>query len=208
LLHEAKLEGFAARADKLAAAARSLKRQSGVTAPFGLAFLTDQKRAPQAQQIAGILPRGAAVILRDYRHKDRATLAAQLKSICAPRGVFLLIGADLALAEDIDADGVHFPSWYDGARNVPPRTIRTAACHSAADLNGVKAEDIDVVLLSPAFPTSSHLGAPALGADNFRKLAAISPKPVLALGGVTENNAGQLSGANVAGIAAIGAFLL
>jgi len=208
LLHKAKLEGFATRADKLAAAARSLKRQSSVTAPFSLAFLTDQKRAPQAQQIAGALPRGAAVILRDYGHKRRAKLAAQLKSICAARGLFLLIGADLALAEDIGADGVHFPSWYEGARNVPPGTIKTAACHSAADLNGIKTEDIDVVLLSPAFPTASHLGAPALGADNFRRLASLSPRPVLALGGVNENNAEQLSGANVAGIAAIGAFLI
>jgi thiamine-phosphate pyrophosphorylase len=208
LLHETKFEGFAARADKLAAAALSLKRQSGVTAPFSLAFLTDQKRAPQALEIAGALPRGAAVILRDYRHKNRSTLAARLKSICAQRGVFLLIGADLALAEHIAADGVHFPSWYDGARNVPPGAIKTTACHNAADIGGVNEEEIDVVLLSPAFPTASHLGAPALGVENFRKLASKSPRQVLALGGVNENNADQLGGANVAGIAAIGAFLI
>lgn len=207
MLHEAKFEGFAARADKLAAAARSLKRQSGVTAPFSLAFLTDQKRAPQAQQIAAVLPRGAAVIFRDYQHTDRAKLAAQLKSICAARGVFLLIGADLALAKDIAADGVHFPSWYKGDRNVLPGAIKTTSCHSAADLNGVKVADIDIVLLSPALPTASHPGAPALGADKFRKLASKSPRPVLALGGINESNAEQLAGANVAGIAAIGAFL-
>lgn len=207
-MHEVKLKGVAARATKLAAAARSLKRQSGAAAPFSLVFLTDQNRAPQVLQIVDALPRGAAVILRDYQHEGRARLAAQMKSICAARGIFLLVSADLALAEDIGADGVHFPSWYEGARNVPPGMITTASCHSVADLSCVKAANIDMVLLSPAFPTASHRGAPALGADNFRKLALKSPRPVLALGGVNQNNADQLAGANVAGIAAIGAFLI
>ncbi len=134
-------------------------------------------------------------------------LAMQLKLICAARGVFLLVGADPALAEDIGADGVHFPSWYEGARNIPHGKLKTASCHTAADLSGANAAGVDAVLLSPAFPTASHPGATSLGADRFRKLAAISPKPVLALGGVNENNAEQLGGANVAGLAAIGAFL-
>lgn len=170
--------------------------------------MTDQNRAPQPHLIADVLPRGAAVILRDYRHKARAALATQLKSICATRGIFLLVGADPALAEDIGADGVHFPTWHEGPRNAPRGMIITASCHSAADLGDDQTAGVDAVLLSPAFATVSHPGAAALGGDGFRKLAAMSPRPVFALGGVNENNARQLSGANVAGIAAIGAFLI
>ena len=153
------------------------------------------------------LPRGAAVILRDYESKDRAAQAAQLHSICAARGVFLLIGADPALAEEIGADGVHFPAWFKGPLRAPPGAIKTISCHSAAEIRRLAKNEIDAVLLSPAFPTASHPDATALGAVKFRQLAASSPAPVLALGGVDEANASQLAGANVAGIAAIGAFL-
>lgn len=206
-MHEIRLEGFAARANKLAASALSLKRQSGVSPPFSLAFLTDQKRAPQPQLIARALPPGAAMILRDYEHKDRAALAVELKSICAERGLFLLIGADSDLAEEIGADGHHAPAWYNGPQAAFPHAINTTSCHDAAALSGATAAGFDVIFLSPAFPTASHPGKAALGANNFRKLAAMSPAPVLALGGVTEENAHQLAGANVAGLAAIGAFL-
>jgi len=45
-----------------------------------------------------------------------------------------------------------------------------------------------------------------LGLKRFKEIAAQSPLPVLALGGVDAQNAGQLAGENVAGLGAIGAF--
>ena len=206
-MHKENLEQLTARAAKLAAAARTLKRQSGVSTPFSLAFLTDNDRAPEPWLIACALPRGSAVILRDYEREDRAALAARLKAACVKSGVLLLVGADVALAEHVAADGVHFPAWHSGPYGIFPGAIRTASCHSAADLERAGMSGIDVALLSPAFKTASHPGGAALGAKVFRSLAAASPTPVLALGGVTENNAQYLAGANVAGVAAIGAFL-
>ncbi len=206
-MHENGHEELVARSVKLAAAAQSLKRHSGAAAPFSLAFLTDEDRAPQPHLIARALPRGAAVILRDYRHKDRTSLAAQLKSVCDACGLFLLVGADPDLGKKIGADGQHFPTWYDGPYDEMPGGITTASCHNAADLKSIAALGVHAVLLSPVFPSSSHPGTPSLGADKFLKLAATAPAPVIALGGVTENNAQQLTGPNIAGIAAIGAFL-
>jgi thiamine-phosphate pyrophosphorylase len=195
------------RAAKLAAAADALKRQSGVSAPFSLAFLTDVERAPHPLLIARILPRGAAVILRDYRIKGRAGLAARLKAVCAPRGVKLIVGADAELACAVGADGVHWPRWFSPATPVPEGMIVTASCHSADELSRAKAMGASLALLSPALTTESHKGAEALGSEKFRALAAASLLPVLALGGVDETNALRLAGRNVAGLAAIGAFL-
>ena len=195
------------RAAKLAAAANDLKRRSGVSTPFHLAFLTDGRRAPDPLLVARVLPKGAGVILRDYETPRRAALAAQLKSVCAARGVRLLIGADMALAERLGADGVHCPRWFSAARPIPQGMIVTASAHDVAELRRAEAMGADLALLSPAFPTSSHEGEEGLGPAAFRRLAAASPVPVLALGGVDETNAGRLAGANVAGLAAIGAFL-
>ena len=118
----------------------------------------------------------------------------------------LLVGADIGLAAQIGAKGVHFPNWFRPQNDVPDDMIVSAACHDEAELNAAKALGAHIALLSPAFPTRSHPEAPPLGPAMFRSLAKSSPLPVLGLGGVDERNADQLAGPNVAGIAAIGAF--
>ncbi|MFC2951270.1 thiamine phosphate synthase [Marinicaulis aureus] len=195
------------RAAKLAAAAADLKRRSGVAAPFSLAFLTDQRRVPHPLTVVRAMPRGAAVILRDYGLPHRQGFAAQLKSIARARGLKLIIGADIDLARRIGADGVHVPRWFSPAAPFPENMIVTAACHSMEELQRAKTMGADLALLSPAFVTFSHPGDGAMGAAAFKTLAASSLLPVLALGGVDERNARLLVGPNVAGLAAIGAFL-
>jgi thiamine-phosphate pyrophosphorylase len=194
------------RGTKLAVAAQSLNQASGVDgAAFCLAFLTDRARAPEPEIIIAALPPGAAVILRDYEAPDRTALAQKLKALCTARGVLFLVGADLALAQAIGADGVHFPSWK--TTRPAPGMIAAAACHSALELEKAAAGGAQLALLSPVFATQSHPGRQTLGAARFKSIARSSPLPVLALGGVDATNAGRLAGRNVAGLAAISGFL-
>ncbi len=194
------------RSAKLAAAAQSLNQASGVDgAAFCLAFLTDRARAPEPEIIIDALPPGAAVILRDYEAPDRTALAQKLKALCSARGILFLVGADLALAQAIGAEGVHFPSWAN--IRPAPGMIATAACHSARELEKAAGAGAQLAFLSPVFATQSHPGKKMLGAARFKSIARTSPLPVLALGGVDETNAGRLAGRNVAGLAAISAFL-
>lgn len=204
-MNNVRLQGPRFRAAKLAAAATGLKRRRGAGAPFCLAFLTDRKRIAQPLAIIRALPAGSAVILRDYDMPKRASFAAQAQSVCARRGLFLFIGADARLAEKIGASGVHWPSW--GARRASGGALLiTAACHSAEDLDEAYRDGANLAFLSPVFLSDSHPGAPALGPARFRRLAAAAALPVLALGGVDEQNAGLLAAPNVAGFGAIGAF--
>lgn len=202
-------DGLRTRSAKLAAAGRALKRASGATAPFCLAFLTDRTRIPEPEPILGALPAGAAVIFRDYDAPRRAAIARRYLAICRARGVLFLVAGDRDLAAAIGADGVHWPGRLLAAAargNRSENLIVTAACHGAEDLARAHHLGAGLALLSPVFPTPSHAGAPALGRARFRALAAASPLPVLALGGVDAANARLLAGANVAGLAAIGAF--
>ena len=201
-----RIQGARTSATKLAAAAKSLKHASGVTgAAFCLAFMTDSARAPHPEIIARVMPRGSAVILRDYENPHRAALARRLRSITKKTGTLLIIGADPALSEKVGADGVHYPSW---ASPKPARegVIITAACHEAEDLTRAKDVGANLAFLSPVFATNSHPDAKTLGIERFKALAAASPLPVIALGGVDEVNAGALQGRNVVGLAAISAF--
>lgn len=185
-----------------------LKRASGgISAPFSLAFLTDRRRIADPEPILRALPKGAAVIYRDYEDPGRASVAGRYASICKGRGVLFLVGGDMALARKVGADGVHYPSRLNARIRPAAGLIVTAACHDAEDLTLAHARGADLALLSPAFATASHPDTDHLGPARFRALAGASLLPVLGLGGVTAENAATLAGRNVAGLAAIGAFL-
>ena len=194
------------RARTLASAADEMASKAGPRqAPFNLVYFTDAAADASPERVARNMARGGAVILRDYRAPDRAALARRLKTICATGGLYLLVGADIALARRVGADGVHFPGWTS-VLSPPPHMITSAACHSARDLERAAARGVDCCFLSPVFRTKSHPGAKTLGPGKFRQMAADAATPVLALGGVDEKNAQSLKGAGVAGFGAIRAF--
>ncbi|MBT8471193.1 MAG: thiamine phosphate synthase [Marinicaulis sp.] len=194
------------RALALASAAEELAASAGPRrAPFALAYFTDASRDASPERVAKAMEPGGAVILRDYRAPNREALAKRLQTICAARRLYFLVGDDIALARRIEADGVHFPSWASQT-NAPPGLITSAACHSPRDMERAAARGINCCFLSPVFRTESHVGEKTLGPGKFRRFAAEATTPVLALGGVDEKNALSLTGPNVAGFGAIGAF--
>lgn len=148
------------------------------------------------------LPRGSAIVIRARDGKARAELFEGLSRL---EGLKLLIADDPKLAEA--ADGLHLPQtrareaahWR--ARH--PDWIITAAAHSLRALMNLAF--VDAAFLSPVFATASHPGAPALSPVRAAFIAAASPVPVYALGGITARNAALLAPA-FAGIAAIGAL--
>lgn len=167
--------------------------------------MTDATKLRNPCAVARRMPARSALILRDYTHPARTALAFRLRNICHQREIALFIGADIALAKHCDADGIHFPSWMQ------PRAVKgfmtSAACHNQSEITRAHARGIDAAILSPAFATTSHPGSKTLGPDQFKQMAAQARLPIIALGGITANNADQLSGKNVVGIAAISAFI-
>jgi thiamine-phosphate pyrophosphorylase len=169
-----------------------------------LLLLTDEVRLPDPLAAAARLPRGAGVILRHYGAPDRAALAARLAALCRRRGLVLLVAEDWRLAAAVRADGVHLPERTQRRFRVRRGWLLTAAAHSAPALVRAARLGARAALLSPAFPTSSHPGRPALGPTRFARLAQAAPLPVYALGGVTAARARRLRAA--VGVAAIGAL--
>jgi thiamine-phosphate pyrophosphorylase len=189
----------------LAKAARALnataRRGRGLPA---MLMLTDAARLPDPLPAATRLPRGAGVILRHYGAPGRAALGARLAALCRRRGLVLLVAEDWRLAAALRADGVHLPDRPLRRFRRRPGWLVTAAAHSAPALVRARRIGADASLLSPAFPTASHPGRPALGPLRFARLANAAPLPVYALGGVTAERARRLRGA--VGLAAVGAL--
>jgi len=165
-------------------------------------MMTDDRKADWVAA-ARRLPSGSVVVVRVRDAERRRALAEQLAGLAR-----LLIADDPGLASDIGADGLHLPEvcmreashW----RARFPHWIITSSAHSLRALMG--AQHLDAVFLSPVFATTSHKGAPPLTPVRAAFIAAHSPVPVYALGGITARNAALLA-PTFSGVAAIGLFL-
>jgi len=119
----------------------------------------------------------------------------------------VLINDRLDVALACGADGVHLPAnrLPASANRVlaPPGFMISVACHSPEDVQRAAGEGADLALLAPIFSTPGK--GPPLGLDAL-SLAARAGIPVLALGGVTLENAESCYAAGAAGIAAIRLF--
>ncbi len=172
--------------------------------------MTDLVRLAAPADAAAALPRGSAVILRDYDSAHRADLARTLRAVCRRRGILLLIGADAGLARAVGADGIHYPEALvprTGSIQRPaPQWLVTAAAHSAAGLVRARRAGADAAILAPVFETGSHPGRMSLGPTRFAALVQSVDLPVYALGGVNEGTAARLSVGCAVGIAAVSAL--
>jgi 8-oxo-dGTP diphosphatase len=104
-------------------------------------------------------------------------------------GAKVLLNGDVALAQEVRADGVQLTSIQLAELKARPEIDWCAAsCHSADELRRAETLGCDFALLSPVLPTKSHPGAPHLGWEKFAAMAAGSTIPVYALGGLNQED--------------------
>ncbi len=132
----------------------------------------------------------------------------------------------VAIVRQTGADGVHLRGGLTAARlaevisrirrELPDDPAISVSCHSVRDVEAARAAGATLALLGPIFekvlPGSSAIGGRGLEflgevCRAARLPAREAPLPVLALGGVTLQNAAQCIAAGADGIAAIRLFL-
>jgi 8-oxo-dGTP diphosphatase len=102
-------------------------------------------------------------------------------------GAKVLISGDVALVQELGADGVQLTSkQLEQCAERPAVAWCGASCHSLEELRRAEEFGCDFALLSPVLPTKSHPGGVHLGWDNFTEIAAKCSIPVYALGGLTQ----------------------
>lgn len=100
----------------------------------------------------------------------------------------VVINRDLALAQRIQADGVHLTAHQLKLLSQRPDFNWVgASCHNAEELNAAERLGCDYALLSPVLPTTSHPDATALGWTRFSILVQGRSLPIYALGGMTQS---------------------
>jgi thiamine-phosphate pyrophosphorylase len=170
-------------------------------------LFTDSRRMPDPLPAAARLPRGlAGIVFRHDGHPDRLRLGRNLARICRRRRLVLVVAGDVRMALALGA-GIHLRGGFWPRPIRPPRLFPvTSSAHSAADLHRAAHAGAALTFLSPAFPTASHPGAPALGPVRWSGLARQSRIPVAALGGIDGAKVRRLSRRQCHAAGAIGAL--
>ena len=144
------------------------------------------------QRLEAALQNGLRLLQLREKHLSRdelRELARRVTALAHEHGARVLLNGDVALAQEVGADGVQLTAaQLAGLHERPAVDWCAASCHNAAELRRAEALGCDFALLSPVLPTLSHPGAPHLGWDNFAASAAGSSIPVYALGGLTRDD--------------------
>ena len=159
----------------------------------------------------------AQVSLVQIREKMLSTrvlyeLVVQAVAMTRESSTRLLVNDRFDVARAAGADGVHLTTT-----SLPAPVVR-AACgpgfltgvstHSLDEARSAREGGADFVVFGPVFETESKRGfGPPQGLDKLRVVTKeLQGFPVLAIGGVTLNNAGSCYAAGAAGIAGIRLF--
>ena len=197
--------------------------------PPQLYYITDRRQFPgdAHEQERRLLEKiaecaAAGVDLVQLREKDLGAgaleeLALKAMAALAGRRTLLLINARTDVALACGAHGVHLPAndlAASDARAIFARAgvsepVIGVSTHSAAEVASAEAHGADFAVFGPVFEKSGS--ANREGLEQLRQIchrteAAQPPMPVLALGGITLENARLCVEAGAAGIAAIRLF--
>lgn len=159
----------------------------------------------------------AGVEWLQLRHKGAYTradydLAVEVGRLARQAGAKYVINDRVDIALMAGADGVHV-----GQDDLPPSAVREIAgdrlfigysTHNEAQFVEGDREPVDYLALGPLFATVSKLNpGPVVGVAELSRLRSLSSKPLVAIGGITRQNAAEAFDAGADSVAIISDFL-
>ena len=142
--------------------------------------------------------------------RELVAIAQQMQTVCTRHNVPLIVNdrADIALA--VGATGTHFGQddmpVSIGRRILPTEAIIGASARTEEKILEAITEGADYIGFGPIYGTSSKPDAEAAkGLERLRRMCDIAACPVIAIGGISEETAGEVIQAGAHGIAVISA---
>ena len=169
----------------------------------GLYAITDQRLLPSHllyEAVSKALAGGTRIL--QYRNKsdnfrEQVMQACRLKILCHQHQALLLINDDIDLCQACDADGVHLgqndTALSDARERLGPEAVIGVTCHNKLNLvERAQRAGADYVAIGRFFQSNTKPDAPLATIDDLRRIRAATPLPIVAIGGITNENAPDL----------------
>jgi thiamine-phosphate pyrophosphorylase len=194
-----------------------LTRQDKVEHISGLHAIIDTqalKGRSHIETTRHIISGGAKTIqLRDKlsSKKDLLPIARQLKALCAEHNVLFTVNDYLDLALATDADGLHL-----GQEDLPIKVARRllpidkilgGSVTTVEQATAAESDGADYVAVGSIYPTPSKETAVIVGLERLRQVRQAVGLPLVAIGGITRDNAAAVIAAGADSVAVISAVL-
>jgi len=188
-----------------------IKRISGLYVILDRQFLAGRDELDITKQI---IEGGARVIqLRDKQSKrgELLLVAQKLRELCSQADVLFIINDYLDLAMAVDADGLHV-----GQEDLPLPVVRRelpidkivgCSVTTLSQATKAQAEGADYIAVGSIFPTTTKKEAILVGVDILKELKRTASIPLVAIGGINQNNVGEVVAAGADAVAVISAVL-
>ena len=162
------------------------------------------------QAIAG----GASLIQLRDKQSSKGELfftGQKLKALCVESGVLFLVNDYLDLALALEADGLHI-----GQKDLPLPVVRRelpidriVGCSVNTVSQALKARDegADYIAVGSMFPTTMKEGFRLVGVDRLKQVREAVSCPLVAIGGINEENIEQVAAAGADAVAVITAVV-
>jgi thiamine-phosphate pyrophosphorylase len=159
----------------------------------------------------------AGVRLLQYRAKDvpalhMLTVSRTLASLLVSRGVSFIVNDRPDVAILADATGLHVGQEdldVEAAREVVGKEkLVGVSAHNLEQFQAAAETSADYIAVGPVFATSSKVNPdPVVGAEFVRRVRDLSDKPIVAIGGITLENAASVIKAGADCVAVISDIL-
>ena len=146
---------------------------------------------------------------KDLSARDLYELGTRVQNAIAGRAK-LIVNDRVDVALSLNADGVQLPEdgmpVADARRIVGPDLLIGRSVHSVSGAVEAQSDGADFLIAGTIFPSPSHPYGPTQGVDFLRALCREVSVPILAIGGVTTQDVGDIMEAGCSGVAVISAI--
>lgn len=155
--------------------------------------------------------------MKDASDEEVRNVALEIIPMCQETDTFLIIDDRVELVNELRVSGVHLGKDdmdpMQAREILGPHAIIGVTANTAADIIKFKGKDVDYVGLGPfRFTTTKKKLAPEIGLEGYAEIvkevrAAGVELPIVAIGGITEDDVKPLMATGVNGIAMSGAII-
>ena len=194
-----------------------VSRQDKLNKLTGLYVIVDTAllKGRSYQEVTAQVIRGGARVIqlrdKEYNKKELLSIARDMRAMCLAKDILFIVNDYLDIALAVDADGLHLGP-YDlpvgiARQLLPADKILGGSARTVDVATALGTESADYIGVGAMFPTDTKEGAEVVGIERLREIKEAVSTPIVAIGGINENNIREVIDAGADAVAVISAVL-